>query len=129
MKHFLLSSLIALAGFLPSAFADSDVMIISVNKSVALENAEAAARSLEHQDPSEGTCYFQSKLDQYIPYQSCETDSSCPYWGVAIVSVEWNCGLSNPALLNWLSGIKANPNFQIYDNGVVEPFPIISGGN
>jgi hypothetical protein len=109
-----------------TAFADSQTVMISVNKSVPLVEAEAMAEKLEYRDPNMSMCYVQSHVEQYIPYPSCNNDATCPYWGVALVKLDWNCDLP---LKSWIERIQSNNNYTIYSNGPIGPFPIVSGGN
>jgi hypothetical protein len=128
MKNAIFTLALALSFLAPAAFAStgSATLIISVNKTVPLAEAETIAAKLEFHDPNMGTCYVDSHVNQYIPYTSCYNDSSCPYWGVALVDLKWTCDLP---LKLWLEKIQGDRNYTIYSNGPIGPFPIVSGGN
>lgn len=127
MRQLILSISVLLFTF--SALAGTETVIVSINKSVPLAEAEATALTLTQYDPSTGTCYFQSELNQYIPFNTCENDPDCPYWGVAIIDLSWECKASETKLKEWMDRVNLDSNFTIYSNGRVGPFPTVSGGN
>jgi hypothetical protein len=126
MNRIFLIIFFGIIGMMSSAFADTKTIMISVNKSVPLSIAAKKASELEFRDPNNSTCYMQVQVSQYIPYSSCETDLLCPYWGVALVRLDWNCDLP---LRLWLDRINSDKDYTIYYNGKIGPFPIVSGGN
>lgn len=124
-----LSFVSLLFAFAAKSHAEQETVMVSINKSVPLSEAQSKAKELEQLDSSTGTCYFQAKLTQYIPYSSCENDSTCPYWGVALVDLSWQCNQSLPSLKAWMERVTNDISFTIYSNGQIGPFPIVSGGN
>lgn len=126
MKTFLwIASVLALS-ISTVAQAEQAEFIVSINKTVKPSQIEQAVEALNHIDPSMGTCYVNSQVSEYIKYDSCTYDESCPYWGVAIVQAEWSC---DSAVKEWLARIGSNRNYTIYANGPVDPMPVVSGGN
>jgi len=128
---FLLVLVTGFCGFAMRVQADnspagSQTLIISVNKTVPLAEAEAYAQKLERVDPTTGTCYLQVRVTQYIPYPSCTDDASCPYWGVALTDLSWQC---KEPLKTWVDELSKNSNYTIYSNGRIGPLPVVSGGN
>jgi hypothetical protein len=118
--------LLGVVGFIPLAFADSQMVMISVNKTVPFAAAELTASKLEATDSNDSACFVQSHVSQYIPYPSCYLDTTCPYWGVALVKVDWSC---EAPLKIWIQKIQANRAYTFYGNGQIGPFPVVSGGN
>ncbi len=123
---FVMAVALGICGLAGPASADSQTLIISVNKTVPLEEAEAYARKIERVDPTTGTCYLQVHVTQYIPYPSCTDDTNCPYWGVALADLTWQC---KQPLKMWVDDMARDANYTIYSNGRIGPFPVVSGGN
>lgn len=126
MRSIIFTLMLILLPFMSTALAETKTVMISINKSVPLEEAEKMASELEYDVKSPNSCYMKAQITSYIPYPDCQKDLTCPYWSVVIMDLNWQC---DESLKTWLNRVLTSPHYTIYSNGPIGPFPIVSGGN
>lgn len=98
----------------------AEVMVSIDKKGVRPHQIKKFTDALNFKDHSMGTCFVESSVQNYIPY----TDA--PYYGVAILSLKWEC---DERLTDFLMKIHEKRAYTVYPNSEIGPFPGVSGSN
>jgi|GEM_PF-4102414 len=108
----------ALAALSANAFAaERTTLMISVEKTVAAADVDAAVAALERRDFTMGTCFLETNVTEYIPYVDA------PYHGVALVEAMWQC---DEPVDSWIAKLGSDERYRIWANGRIAPMPSVS---
>ena len=119
-----LLSLFALVLFSISANAAETVMLVTIEKTIPKTEINAAINNLVRNDISTSQCYLNTELELYVDFDRNDPDG--PYYGVAIINVDYECLETLEAFYKELS---ADKRYVVQSNGRVGVFPTVSGNN
>lgn len=106
------------------ALAGKSQIMVSIDKAhVAPEQIQDAIQALEKTATSTGLCFVQTRLDTYVDYYFAPT---APYYGVAILKMEWQC---DDVAEKYLKEVNTDDRYTVYSNPKVGGHPIVSGSN